>query len=83
VGDVDGTGSTPYKMDQSAPDLNRYSANVRAARAIVMGTAPTYQQLNTDLYGISGGDHGLAEPQGSGVASIDPMDVQFCVDVPD
>jgi hypothetical protein len=41
AGDVDGTTSTPYKIDQSAPNLNRYSATRRVARAIFMGTRPT------------------------------------------
>nr|WP_262499199.1 DUF499 domain-containing protein [Pseudomonas proteolytica] len=49
AGDVDGTGSTPYRVDQSAPNLNRYSATRRVARAIFMGTAPTHQQQNTGL----------------------------------
>ncbi len=47
--DVDGTAATPYKVDQSAPNLNRYSATRRVARAIFMGTAPTHQQQNTGL----------------------------------
>jgi len=49
AGDVDGTASTPYKVDQSAPNLNRYSATRRVARAIFMGTAPTHQQQNSGL----------------------------------
>lgn len=49
AGDVDGAASTPYKVDQSAPNLNRYSATRRIARAIFMGTAPTYHQPNTGL----------------------------------
>ncbi|KUR70012.1 AAA family ATPase [Novosphingobium fuchskuhlense] len=49
AGDVDGAASTPYKVDQSAPNLNRYSATRRVARAIFMGTAPTHQQQNTGL----------------------------------
>lgn len=49
AGDVDGTASTPYKIDQSAPNLNRYSATRRVARSIFMGTAPTHQQQNTGL----------------------------------
>jgi len=49
AGDVDGMASTPYKIDQSAPNLNRYSATRRVARAIFMGTAPTHQQQNTGL----------------------------------
>lgn len=47
--DVDGAAATPYKVDQSAPNLNRYSATRRVARAIFMGTAPTHQQQNTGL----------------------------------
>lgn len=49
AGDVDGAASTPYKIDQSAPNLNRYSATRRIARAIFMGTAPTHQQQNTGV----------------------------------
>ncbi|SFP37078.1 hypothetical protein SAMN05216330_10716 [Bradyrhizobium sp. Ghvi] len=49
AGDVDGTTSTPYKIDQSAPNLNRYSATRRVARAVFMATAPTHQQQNTGL----------------------------------
>jgi len=49
AGDVDGSASTPYKIDQSAPNLNRYSATRRVARAIFIGTAPTHQQQNTGL----------------------------------
>lgn len=49
AGDVDGTTSTPYKIDLSAPNLNRYSATRRVARTIFMGTAPTHQQQNTGL----------------------------------
>lgn len=47
--DVDGSTSTPYKIDQSAPNLNRYSATRRVARAIFMGTAPTHGQENRGL----------------------------------
>lgn len=49
AGDVDGVSSTPYKIDQSAPNLNRYSATRRVARAIFMGTAPTHGQENKGL----------------------------------
>lgn len=49
AGDVDGHTSTPYKVDQSAPNLNRYSATRRVARAIFMGTAPTHGQENKGL----------------------------------
>ena len=44
AGDVDGVTSTPYKIDQSAPNLNRYSATRRVARAVFMGTSPTHSQ---------------------------------------
>jgi len=49
AGDVDGSFSTPYKIDQQAPNLNRYSATRRIARAIFMGSAPTYNQQNKGL----------------------------------
>jgi predicted AAA+ superfamily ATPase len=49
AGDVDGITSTPYKIDQSAPNLNRYSATRRVARTIFMGTAPTHGQANKGL----------------------------------
>lgn len=49
AGDVDGVTSTPYKIDQSAPNLNRYSATRRVARAVFMGTSPTYGQENKGL----------------------------------
>ncbi len=49
AGDIDGPASIPYKIDQSAPNLNRCSATRRVARAIFMGTAPTYQQENRGL----------------------------------
>ena len=49
AGDVDGPGSIPYKIDQSAPNLNSCSATRRVARAVFMGTAPTHQQENRGL----------------------------------
>ena len=49
AGDIDGSNSIPYQIDQSTPNLNRYSATRRVARAIFMGTAPTYQQENRGL----------------------------------
>lgn len=49
AGDVDGVTSTPYKVDQSAPNLNRYSATRRVARAVFMGTAPSHGQENKGL----------------------------------
>jgi predicted AAA+ superfamily ATPase len=38
--DVDGSGSVPRKVDQEFPNLNRYGAARRAARAVFMATAP-------------------------------------------
>jgi len=49
AGDVDGPNSTPYKIDQSAPNLNRYSATRRVARAVFMGSAPTHKEENKGL----------------------------------
>ena len=49
AGDVDGLSATPYKIDQGAPNLNRYSATRRVARAIFMGTAPSRGQENRGL----------------------------------
>ena len=49
AGDIDGPESIPYKIDRSAPNLNRCSATRRIARAIFMGTAPTCQQENRGL----------------------------------
>ena len=49
AGDVDGAHSLPYKVDQSAPNLNRYSATRRVARAVFMGTAPIHAQENKGL----------------------------------
>ena len=46
AGDVDGANSVPYKIDQGAPNLNRYSATRRVARAIFMGTAPLHTLEN-------------------------------------
>ena len=49
AGDVDGMNSTPYKIDQSAPNLNRYSATRRVARAVFVATAPTEGQQNRGI----------------------------------
>jgi hypothetical protein len=49
AGDVDGANSTPYKIDQAAPNLNRYSATRRVARAIFAATAPTEDQQNRGI----------------------------------
>ena len=49
AGDVDGVNATPYRIDQSAPNLNRYSATRRVARAVFMATAPTQGQQNRGI----------------------------------
>ena len=49
AGDVDGTQSTPYLIDQGAPNLNRYSATRRVARALFMGSAPISEGQNKGL----------------------------------
>jgi predicted AAA+ superfamily ATPase len=49
AGDVDGITSSPYRIDQSAPNLNRYSATRRVARTIFMGTAPHLGEENKGL----------------------------------
>lgn len=49
AGDIDGLNSTPYRVDQSAPNLNRYSATRRVARAVFIGTAPLHDQENRGL----------------------------------
>lgn len=47
--DVDGRTSTPYAVDQSAPNLNRYAAARRVARAVFMATAATEGQENPGI----------------------------------
>lgn len=49
AGDIDGVNSTPYKVDQSAPNLNKYSATRRVARTVFMGTVPLNSQENKGL----------------------------------
>jgi predicted AAA+ superfamily ATPase len=49
AGDIDGVNSTPYKIDQGAPNLNRYSATRRVARTVFMGTSPLSGQENKGL----------------------------------
>ena len=39
--DVDGPGSLPLRMDSEVPNLGKFSACRRVARAIYMGSAPT------------------------------------------
>lgn len=47
--DVDGQASTPYRIDQAAPNLAKCSATRRVARAVFMGTAPTAGQENKGI----------------------------------
>lgn len=49
AGDIDGQNSTPYMIDQSAPNLNRYSATRRIARGVFMATAPMDDQGNRGI----------------------------------
>ena len=49
AGDIDGGNSTPYRIDQDTPNLNRYSATRRVARTVFMGTAPLQDQENKGL----------------------------------
>lgn len=49
AGDVDGETSIPLKIDQAVPNLARYSATRRVARAIFIGTAPSQGQENRGL----------------------------------
>jgi predicted AAA+ superfamily ATPase len=39
--DIDGTDSTPCKLDREKPNLGRYSACRRVARTLFLGSAPT------------------------------------------
>ncbi len=47
--DIDGLSAVPYKIDQGAPNLNKYSATRRIARTIFLGTAPAEGQENQGL----------------------------------
>ena len=49
AGDIDGSTSIPFKIDQSAPNLNRSMATRRVARTVFMGTAVTQGQRNRGL----------------------------------
>ena len=41
--DIEGANSVPRKIDNSIPNLSRYSATRRVARCLFMGTAPTFE----------------------------------------
>lgn len=47
--DVDGTHSLPLKVDRETPNLGRYSACRRVARAIYIGSAPTAKTAHPGL----------------------------------
>ena len=49
AGDVEGENSTPYQIDRSAPNLNRYSATQRVARTVFFATAPAEGQQNPGI----------------------------------
>jgi hypothetical protein len=48
-GDVDGDGSTPFRIDQTTPNLGQISATRRVARAVFMATAPMEGSQNQGL----------------------------------
>ena len=41
--DIEGTNSVPRQIDNSIPNLGRYTATRRVARCLFMGTAPTFE----------------------------------------
>lgn len=47
--DVDGPHSMPLELDRNNPNLGRYSACRRVARAIYLGSAPTLRAANKGL----------------------------------
>lgn len=47
--DVDGENSLPLKLEREAPNLARYSACRRVARAIYIGSAPTQRAANRGI----------------------------------
>ncbi|MFH2056225.1 MAG: Swt1 family HEPN domain-containing protein, partial [bacterium] len=47
--DIDGPNSLPLRLDQENPNLGRYSANRRVARAIFVGSAPTVGSANKGI----------------------------------
>lgn len=47
--DVDGPNSLPLQLDRENPNLGRYSATRRVARAIYMGSAPIQQSSNRGI----------------------------------
>ncbi|MEZ5142216.1 MAG: Swt1 family HEPN domain-containing protein [Acidimicrobiales bacterium] len=44
--DIDGDGSQPAAIDKDFPNLGKYSAARRAARAVFLGSAPTLRTAN-------------------------------------
>lgn len=47
--DVDGPSSLPLRLDRDNPNLGRYSACRRVARATYLGSAPTFDNANRGL----------------------------------
>ncbi|MGO9957302.1 MAG: Swt1 family HEPN domain-containing protein [Solirubrobacteraceae bacterium] len=47
--DVDGPNSLPFRLDRENPNLQRYSATRRVARAVYMGSAPLQQSANRGI----------------------------------
>src|SRR5262249_43085088 len=47
--DVDGPNSLPLRIDNEKPNLGRYSACRRVARAVYLGSAPTSKAANRGL----------------------------------
>ncbi|MCS6883598.1 MAG: Swt1 family HEPN domain-containing protein [Oscillochloridaceae bacterium] len=47
--DVDGPGSLPLQIDRDVPNLGKYAATRRVARAIYLGSAPTATAANRGI----------------------------------
>jgi predicted AAA+ superfamily ATPase len=47
--DIDGPNALPLRLDRDNPNLGRYSATRRVARAIYLGSAPTQQAANRGI----------------------------------
>ena len=47
--DIDGPTSTSLQIDRESPNLGRLSATRRVARALFVGTAPTYRAVNQGM----------------------------------
>ncbi len=47
--DIDGDGSQPAAIDKDFPNLGKYSASRRSARAVFLGSAPTLRTANVGI----------------------------------